>query len=130
MKNLVQTILLSVLVSSNTAFADTEIINIKKGDIAPFSGVLLSDSQAKMVYGELVNCDKIKLLNKSLSDSIVIYQKNEVLYKSEITEVKTENLSLRTAVDAANSNNFWRDALYFGLGVLTTSAVVYATRSR
>ena len=130
MKNLPLTILLSVLISNtNTCYSD-EIIHLKAKQPAPFAGVLLSDKQAAIIYGELVDYDKVKLLNKSLNDSIDVYKKDEVIYKSEISEVTTENLSLRTAVDDANKNNFWKCALYFGLGVLTTSAVVYATRPR
>ena len=128
MKNLVLTILLSAL-ASNTCYAD-EIVHLNAKDPAPFAGVLLSDKQAKVVYGELKDYDNVKLINKSLNDSIVIYKKDEVIYKNEISEVQTENLVLRNAVDDANTNNFWKNALYFGLGILTASAVVYATRPR
>lgn len=117
-----------ILISSNNSFAADSAIALSKGEIAPFTGILMPLDLAKTVNNKLTDCNRIKLINQSLNDSINIYKKNEVLYKSEVTEIQVENLSLRTAVDNANKNNFWRNALYFGLGVLTTSAVVYATR--
>src|ERR1700732_1113557 len=108
MKNLLLTILLSALATSN-CYAD-EAVHLNAKDPAPFAGVLLSDKQAKVVYGELKDYDNIKLINKSLNDSIVIYKKDEVIYKNEISEVQTENLVLRNAVDDANTNNFWKNA--------------------
>jgi hypothetical protein len=127
MKNLLLTILLSAL-TSNSCYA-AETIHLNTNDPAPFAGVLLSDKQAKVVYGELKDYDKVKLINKSLVATELLLIKNEVIYKSEISEVRDENVSLRTAVNDANKNSFWKNALYFSLGILTASAVVYATRS-
>src|ERR1035437_4682254 len=124
MKNLLLTILLSAL-TSNSCYA-AETIHLNTNDPAPFAGVLLSDKQAKVVYGELKDYDKVKLINKSLVATELLLIKNEVINKSEISEVRDENVSLRTAVNDANKNSFWKNALYFSLGILTASAVVYA----
>lgn len=128
MKKLVLTLLLIPLISLNSAFANPLAIRLNKDQISPYSGILLNEEMAKVIYDQLDDCGRIKLINKSLNDSIEIYKKNEVLYKSEVTLIRNENLTLRTALDKSNENNFWRNALYFGLGVLSTSAVVYATR--
>ncbi len=116
------------LISLNNTFATPTAIHLNKDETTPFAGILLNEEMSKIIYDQLDDCGRLKLINKSLNDSIEIYKKNEDLYKSEVTVVRDENITLRTALDKADKNNFWRNALYFGLGVLSTSAVVYATR--
>lgn len=128
MKKLISILLLIPLISLNNTFASPLAIHLNTDEPAPFSGILLNEEMSKVIYDQLNDVNRIKLINKSLYNSIEIYKKNEVLYKGEVTLVRNENVTLRTALDKADSNNFWRNALYFGLGVLSTSAVVYATR--
>ncbi len=127
MKSMIKLLLIN-LISLNSAFASPVALHLEKDQISPFAGILLNDEMSKLIYNQLDECGRLKLINKSLTDSVVIYKKNEDLYKNEITVVHDENLTLRTALDKASTNNFWRNALYFGLGVLSTGVVVYATR--
>ena len=126
----VSLILLSGLIVSNSAIADTtpNAVQLNKGQVAPFTGVELSFSYVQEVYKELNQGQQYRLLNKSLQDSIILYEKNEVLFKSEISELKTQNMTLDTALQKASTNSFWKDALWFLGGVLLTGGIAYAVR--
>lgn len=122
-------ILLSVSVASSSAFADNErAIHLSKNQPAPYAGVLLSYEQARTIYLELQDCDRIKLINESFKTSIDLYKKNEVEYKTEISDLKIQNEVLAVAVEKSSSNSFWRNTMYFGLGVVLTGMVSYAAR--
>jgi hypothetical protein len=127
----VSLILLSGLIVNSSVFADTipNAVQLTKGQVAPFTGVELSDSYVKEVYKELNDSNKYKLLCQSLEQSIVLYQKNEVEYKAEITELTQQNTTLDTALQKANTNSFWKNTLWFLAGVLLTGGITYATRS-
>lgn len=118
-------LLIFSIVGSN-CFAEDGAINIDQGTPAPYAGVLLSKDKAKVIYGELVDYDRVKLLNQSLETSIKLYQDNETIYLKEITEVRDQNLTLQTAVEAAQSNSFWIKALWFGIGFALAGITVHA----
>lgn len=124
-KNIVK---LFIILSMNLAHADVILpaIRMNKGDICPHAGILLSDEQARKIYTELENCDHIRLINDSLKKSINLYQKNEVEYKAEISELKVQNLTLLEATESAKKYTVFQSILFFGLGVVTTGLISYA----
>lgn len=131
MKHLL-TILLSfsMIATSCPSWALDGAISLTKGQPAPYAGVLMGTELAGKVYSDLKYKDQLILVNQSLMKSIDLYKTNETQYKNNISGLEDVNQKLLVAVQDANSNNFWRNALYFGLGVITASAVVYATRPR
>lgn len=124
-------ILLSILTSVNS-YADVTLLPgvslIKKSQPAPYDGVLLSNDKAKSIYDDLHNCEKLREASISLLKSLALMQDNEIQYKQQITTLTTQNTALDNAVISANSDGFWRKAMYFGLGVLTSGLIVYAAR--
>ena len=127
MTRLIKILLIFSIIGSN-CFADTlpGAILISKGTPSPYDGVLLTKPQAKIIYGDLQHADQLQLLNKSLEDSIQLYQDNEVVYLKEITEVRDQNVILQSAVEAAQSNGFWTKALWFGIGFALAGLTVHA----
>jgi hypothetical protein len=125
-------ILLSFLmIVNNNAQADVilpKALFLTKGMPAPYDGALLTSEQAKVIYGELKNYDKLILINQSLGKSVDLYKNSEIIYQKEIIGLKDQNVTLENALEKSNNNNFWMDALLFVAGVVTTSAVVYVTR--
>lgn len=119
-------ILLSFLILENNTLA--LVVPLNQNELAPFQGLLFDKTSADKMYTELNDYDKVKLLNKSLEVSIDLYQKNEEVYKQEVQELTVQNTSLSEAVIKAKDNTTWDRILYFGLGVLTTSLIVYATK--
>ena len=119
-------ILLSILISQNS-FANIAL-GISKGIPAPYDGVLLDKEKTTEVFNKLIQLDKEIQINLSLQKSLDLMNQNEVIYKSEISELQTQNNKLDDALVKANSNSFWNKAAWFGLGVLTTGAIVYAVR--
>lgn len=123
------TMLLSFLMIGSSCFADPSLLPnatfLKKGQPSPYDGVLLSTAQAKVVYGELKDYDRLKLINVSLQKSIEDYKENETEYLKEITEVRDQNLELQQAVEKASTNGFWKDAMWFGIGFLLSGVTVH-----
>lgn len=127
---LLQTLLIFSLIASNAALANSldSAIVLKKGDITPYDGVLLSNSQAKVIYGELKQFDNLKLINESLNKEVTLHEANETEFQKQIIELKSQNTDLSTNLEKASSDNFWRETLFFGLGVLSTGLIVYAVK--
>lgn len=114
----------------------TNVNNVYASDIeyliesqpAPFTGYLLSIPKTMQIKKSLEDCDRIYFLNKSLEQSIEIYKKNETLYVNQLDVLKKQNSELDKAVQSQRHTEFWETVMYFGIGVLTTSAIVYATQ--
>lgn len=117
-----------VFANSSRSLCDNNYCVLSKGDKCPYDGLLVSDAQVSKVNKELENCDKLKLINKSLNKSIELYKLNEIEYKAEISELKIQNVNLDQALEKANTNSTTRNVLYFGLGIVTTGLLFYAAR--
>lgn len=128
MIQLLMKLLICLTVVSNASAQDAVLV--EKGEAAPYRGILMTEDKAKVIYNQLADCDRCKLLNKSLEDSIELYQKNETIYLKEIVEIRDQNITLQTALDRSKSTSFWEKTLWFGLGIVTTSLIVYATTQR
>lgn len=100
---------------------------LNQGQPAPYQGVLLKPEQARIIYTDLKDYEDVKIINTSLEASLQLYKENTVIYEQEISQFKTQNLTLQTALEKSNSGSFWSDALWFIGGIITTSAIIYAT---
>lgn len=126
---LLQTLLIFSLIASNVAWAiEPQAVTLSQGQPAPYAGVLLSNSQAKVIYGELKQFDNLKLINESLNKEVTLHEANETEFQKQIIELKSQNTDLSTNLEKASSDNFWRETLFFGLGVLSTGLIVYAVK--
>lgn len=96
--------LLVALLIVKLAHADMTIL--KKGDVAPYDGIL-SDA-AQMKEFRQINEDKknLELQNLKLKDLSAIQDERVEVYRSELK--------------ASESRSFWKSVGYFTLGVLVT----------
>lgn len=114
-----RTMLILSLIFSISANSEENALYLSKGTKSPYDGVLLTIPYANEVKQGM-------LLNESLQTSIDIYQKNEVVYKTEIEQLQTQNSSLTQEIRRAPDG--WTDLIYFALGVVVTTSIVYATK--
>jgi hypothetical protein len=92
--------------------AHADMTLLKKGDPAPFDGII-SDA-AQMKEFRQINEDKknLELQNLKLKDLSAIQDERVDIYKSELK--------------SSESRSFWKSIGYFGLGVLVTSLAAKA----
>jgi hypothetical protein len=123
-------ILLSILILTQNSCASAldDAFVLHKGVRSPYDGLLLDSNKSLLVYQELQECDVQKETNISLLKSLALMQDNETIYKSEISELKTQDANLNAALVKSNSNGFWNRAMWLGIGVLSTGLIVYAAR--
>lgn len=119
-------LIMSLIFSTAISNALPNATRLNKGDVAPFTGVELSDDYASRVYKELNDLNQYKLLVSSLEETIKLHEENEDTYLKEITELKDQNVTLNTALEKSSSNNFWRDALWFVIGAAAAGTVTFA----
>jgi len=102
----------------NSAFCQN-IVELSKGDLAPFSGALVNPSQMKEF--RLINEQK-----KSLeTQKITLEDLNEV-NQNRINFYKEETENYRNLVKKERSKRAWSNTGFFVLGVLATSLAAYA----
>ena len=93
-----------------------EVKYIEKGDPAPFEGYIFDlEAQDK---------NQFKLLQgKNFEEQVKYHEENAELYKEQVKEwklVATENTERLVKMERYT---FWQNALFFGLGVVATSAL-------
>ena len=106
---------------SSSVMADPTVVALNKGDTAPFTGFLFNPEaeqkarlgvQSSDIYKE--RSELLESRNKILDDRVQLWMKQA-----------NDN----AAVAVRNSDDlWWKQALWFGFGVVATSAAVYAAK--
>jgi len=108
--------LLSLLLILSFSAQANEVKFITKGSPAPFEGYIF-DLEAEQK-------NQFRLLERNnFEKQIVLYKENEALYEHQNQVWKnlaTENTERLVKLER---NTFWQNALFFGLGVVATSAL-------
>lgn len=124
--------LISLIIVSNftvqVASAEDGAVSIRKGDLAPFAGVLLTNDKANELNNGLNERDQYKLLNESYTKTIKLYRDNEELYQSKVNLLLTQNDSLSKSLYDARETTAWERFGWFALGVVGTSLAVYGVK--
>lgn len=111
----------SFLIVSNSAWAEDNALYLSKGSLAPRDGILLTVDYANQV--------RIKLLERdSFVISLDLMKKNEVIYKTEIEQLSTQNTNLVQAVKDEKTSKLIGEILYFSLGAVLSGLTVYVLR--
>lgn len=98
-----------------------QVVELKKGEIAQFSGVLFDYRSAE----EATRSDKLLPLYKDLTSDLE--KKNEILSERVNLWMDKSNELAKDAVRAESSSR-WTGVLWFGLGVLATVGAGMALR--
>lgn len=113
--------LLIFLLSFNLCMAN-EVKVLKKGEVAPFDGVLFTKELERQIRNERIVADeKIKLLNE-LND--LSSKENEIL-KSRLELYQKKTTELLDMNNKVESSTFIKSAGYFLAGALITGVIGY-----
>lgn len=89
---------------------------IKKGDPAPFTGYVF-DLEAEQA-------NRLSLMQKdNMAKQLSLFKDDETLYTNQVLQWKTVATQNTERLVNIESNSFWQKTLFFGLGVLATSAL-------
>lgn len=107
----------------NTAYAEFD--HLKQGDSAPYTGFLISPSKEQEL--RLIN-ERLKLDEALIKQYDIVQELNkkhvEVL-QQRLDIYQNENIRLSKEIIESRGDGFWNKFLYFALGVLATTAIVY-----
>lgn len=115
--------LLILLLIPSIALAQVKHLN--KNDKAPFSGYLFSpDKEAE-----------VRKTNEDYKTLVLVDQNNQKLFKlkddqigimdKQITLWRTQSQDLSKQLVERENSSFWKQTLFFGLGAIVTTAIVY-----
>lgn len=108
-------ITLTLLLATSIGFAK-EVQFIRKGALAPYDGYIFDADAERDNRSELMQKD-------NMAAQIHLFKENEKLYEGQVNlwkGVATENTERLVRIQ---DNSFWRNTLFFGLGVLATGAL-------
>jgi len=127
-------ILVNLLIFANIStscycYADDKATPLNKGDAAPFTGLLLTPSQAQDVKNTAIERDALKAVNGSLNLSINL-QDDIIKHKdNQITVMMQQNDNLSKNLYSERQTSTWEKAAWFAAGIITTGLVLYGVKN-
>lgn len=116
---------LTILISANLALGlDAQYVT--KGTPAPQDGYFLTVPKAQDLRRRLVQDENLKLINQSLYESIELYKSQVKLSEERVKVAVERNDELSKNLIAERSTSTWERIVWFSLGVIATSAAVWA----
>lgn len=115
----------SLLIFSINLRANDNVVPIKKGEAAPFEGVLFTEDKANEVRRDLLELDKQRYMVESRNERLGILQSRIELKDEEIELFRVQNDRL---VKHSKTTDVER-MVWFALGVIATGAAVYGAGS-
>lgn len=122
-------LLLISLIFSTTARSNNDVISIKKGTPAPFTGILFTEDKAKELRTDLLELDKSRIILLSKEQQLGIFQERLELRDEEIELYHKQNERLVKQNGTNKDVGMVERVVWFGLGVVVTGAAVYAAGS-
>jgi hypothetical protein len=123
MKNLV---LMTMLLIFNTALACDPVKFVEKGAAAPCTGYLFTPEKEKEVRMQVIDLQYEKELSLSKDRQIELYKKENAILTERYQIWSVEAKALSSDLSKERNSTFWRNTLYFALGMLITTGVTYA----
>jgi hypothetical protein len=109
------------LTVQSSSFAQ-EVVELKAGDKAPFTGLLFTPTKAESIRQELITKDELEKTNESLKKTIELQDLNLKLRSEQVTALLEQNDVLirhKTTSDLEKLG-------YAALGILGTSLAIFA----
>jgi cell shape-determining protein MreC len=120
MKKIIASMILISHVS--LAFAgEPQVAEVKKGEPAPFTGILLGPNEDMSLRKQVLERDYFEKENELLKSENKILQERTDLWKKQSEELSKQLLE-------SQDDSFWKKAAFFGLGALATVGLAYAVR--
>lgn len=117
-----------LLIFSVTVRAN-DVVSIKKGQPAPYDGIIFTEKRANELRQEVLELDKQRIMVQSRDERIQIYQSRIQLKDEEIELYRTQNNRLIRQNESNKSIGNVERMVWVGLGVLATVGAVYAAGS-
>lgn len=111
----------------NVCYAD-DVTYLDKNQPAPYEGYLFTTDKAKDTRIKLIERSTFEGINQSLVKTNTLLQTNSDLKDQQIKIVMDRNDDLSKSLKDAESTSNWERIIYFGLGVLATSAAFYGAK--
>lgn len=124
MKTYLQAILLISLTSVSNSFAQ-DVVELKKDEKAPFTGLLFTEAKAKDIKFQLDERDSFKLMLESSNRSLTLMNDNLKLKDEQLNIVIQQNNNLAMNLRDQRDFNSWERFAWFALGVVATGFAVY-----
>ena len=119
-------IFLIIILISNNCFCDNASTPLKKGQAAPFDGVLVTNEQANKIKDALIDNDGLKKINEYQATTIDLQKKNADVDAQKITLLSQQNDKLSTTLESTRQFNTWEKVLFIGLGIVAAGVGAYA----
>jgi len=123
MKNL---LIITMLLIFNGSFACDPVKFVEKGNPAPCSGYLFTPEKEREIRLQLVELEFEKQLVISKDRQIELHKQENKLITERYDLWRVEAKELSSDLSKERNNNFWRNTLYFALGMIITTGVTYA----
>ena len=117
------------MIFSVTIRADDNVVSIKKGEIAPFTGILFTEQKADDVRRQILELEKQRYLVQSRDEKLDIFQVRFELKDEQIELFRQQNDRLVKQNQTNRSVGSIERMVWFGLGILATGAAVYGAGS-
>jgi hypothetical protein len=119
---MVKRIALSALLSIS---ANAQVEYIEKGKPAPYTGYLFTPEKEADVRKANEDLKLFKLIDDNNSKILKLKEDQLVVVKEQADLWKNQSERLSKQLVDAEDRGFWRNTLYFGLGAIVTTAIVF-----
>ncbi len=112
-----------ILLFSSQAIAQVKYV--EKGTPAPYDGYLFTPEKEQEVRQANESLKYYKLVDET-SQRILTLKDNEIKLLTESSTIwHNQSIELSKQLEASKDSSFWRQALYFGLGAVLTTAITF-----
>lgn len=114
-----------VLALAFSLSAQAQVEYLEKGKAAPFTGYLFTPEKEAEVRKANEDLKLYKLIEDNNSKILKLKEDQLVVVKEQANLWQTQSERLSKQLVDAENRAFWRNTLYFGLGALITTSIVF-----
>ena len=114
--------LISLTIVSNSFAQDA--VEVKQGQPAPYTGILLTPTKAESIKKELLDKDRLIEINESFKRSILLYKQNEEYYQGQNALLREQNVKANEVINKQQGSSTLEKVAFIGLGILATGFAI------